>query len=102
MQRAQRIRGTAGLGLDPGHFLRAEENVAGAVDEHADAELVDHGHVDRTGLGQLDAGKSAGRNGQARGHFQGVASIDIRHGVLSGFGRHSGGCAIFALTEIQG
>jgi len=44
MQRALDIRGAAGLGLHTIDFLRFEKDIAGAVDQNADAELVDRRH----------------------------------------------------------
>jgi hypothetical protein len=86
VQRAFRIRGAAGLRLHPVRFLRPEEDIARAVDQNADAELVDRRHLDRTCLGHLDAGKSAGRSSQCEAgrHLQSVSSIEIRHDVLFG------------------
>ena len=40
MQRAQRIRGATGFCPDAADFLRPEEDVAGAIDQNAHAELV--------------------------------------------------------------
>jgi len=84
VQRAQRIRGTTGFGPDAVDFLRPEENIAGAIDQNADAELVDGRHLDGTCLGHLDAGESAGRGRQRQtgGHLQRISSIEIRHRLL--------------------
>src|SRR5450432_2469843 len=84
MQRAQRIRGASGLRLHAIRLLRPEKDIAGAVDQNADAELVDRRHLDGACLGHLDAGESAGRSRQREtgGNLQRVSSIDIGHEIL--------------------
>jgi hypothetical protein len=103
VQRALAIRRAAGLGLDAIRFLRLEEDIAGAVDQNADTELVDHRHLDRPRLGHLDAGKSAGRRGggEAGRHLQGIASIETRHGAFS-WARSGSQRRFVILQEIQG
>jgi hypothetical protein len=85
VQRTQRIRGTTRLRPDAARFLRPEEDIAGAIDQNADAELVDGRHLDGTRFGHLDAGESAGRGRQRQtgGHLQRISSIEIRHRLLS-------------------
>jgi len=83
VQREQRVGGAAGLGLHAAYFSRLEENIAGAVDEDAHAELVDDRHLNWTCLGELDAGKFTGRRGgKTRRHLQGIATIEIGHGNI--------------------
>src|SRR3984957_16529149 len=85
VQRTQQIRGTTRLRPDAARFLRPEEDIAGAIDQNADAELVDGRHLDGTCLGHLDAGESAGRSRQRQtgGHLQRISSIEIGHRHLS-------------------
>src|SRR3974390_3325551 len=72
--------GAAGFVSHAAHFSRLEEKIAGAVDEDADAELVDDRHLNRTRLGKLDTGESTGcGGGKARRHLQGIAKIEIGH-----------------------
>jgi hypothetical protein len=102
VQRPRRIRRPAGLRLHPAHRLRLEEDIGGAVDQHASAELVDRRHLDRTRLGHLDTGKPTGRGSQREtgGHLQGIASIEIWHGILLEVVWEKP--ATFATSEIQG
>src|ERR1700730_4255156 len=83
MQRALRIRRPTGLDLHAVHLLRLEEDIARAVDQNANAELVDRWHLDRTRLGHLDAGKSTGSccQRETSRHLQCISSIEIGHGM---------------------
>ncbi len=75
VQRPLGIAGPARLDLHARCLLRLEEEVGGAVDQHAHGELVDGRHLDRGCAGDLDAGEAAccRRCRECRGSLQDVA-----------------------------